>query len=103
MWNDKEENQSNEMDDFSKLLKESEERKKDAPLVEEAMRHSFVFINSMGLENFIDPAQVPYTVAKKIKIIQNMILWFSMPQREEYEVCAELKLILDRLIEIENI
>jgi len=96
------EKSSNEMDEFLKLLKENERRKKEAPAMEHAMRHSFIFINNLGME-FINPEKVPYTVEKKIIILKNMINWFSMEPREEYEVCAELKPLLDELIRIDNL
>ena len=65
--------------------------------IENSMREALHMIESMGIENWIRSNRIPMTSDRKKKILENMITWFSAPEREEYETAAILKKGLDKM------
>ncbi len=63
--------------------------------MEHSMRWSYKRIQSMGIDNWFKI--FPYDTKKKIRIVENMMLWFADPSREEYEKSAFLREALDRI------
>jgi hypothetical protein len=63
--------------------------------MEHSMRWSYKRIQSMGIDNWFKI--FPYDTDKKIRIVENMMLWFADPSREEYEKSAFLREALDRI------
>jgi hypothetical protein len=63
--------------------------------IEHSMRWSYKRIQSMGIDNWFKV--FPYDAQKKVRIVENMMLWFAHPDREEYEKAAFLREALDRV------
>jgi hypothetical protein len=63
--------------------------------LEQSMRWSYGRIEKMGIDQWF--RVFPFHREKKIRIIENMMLWFADPAREEYEKSAYLRKGLDQL------
>jgi hypothetical protein len=57
--------------------------------ISHSMRWTYERISKMGISKWFEI--FPYEKKRKIKIIENMMLWFADPQREEYEKSAYLR------------
>ena len=90
-----------ELNDFEQEFQnEQTERELHEAELEISMRAAFQFIEEYGAQNWLDDRKHQKSSNKRT-ILDNMINWFANEEREEYEKCAKLQKLVDKL-NIEN-